>query len=271
MAETLIMGDALSRFINPERLIFGINKSVKFLKELKKFKCPIFFFSYKEAEMVKMAINLFLLNCVTYANAIDLYCRQFGFKFSKINTAIKLDERIGEKSYISPSLGISGGHLERDLFTITETANSKVVKKFYRNLKELNKKRFFLLTNAYKNLELKNKFKKILWVGPSYKQSSFSIVNSPFLRFRNYLSKKRKKLFAFDSFFDIKKYRELNTLQDLNKAIVKNSLIIINYISNKNFKIIKKKLKLNKCTVIDIRMNRDLMSNYDSKLISILN
>jgi len=85
------------------------------------------------------------------------------------------------------------------------------------------------------------------------------------------LSKKRKKLFAFDSFFDIKKYRELNTLQDLNKAIVKNSLIIINYISNKNFKIIKKKLKLNKCTVIDIRMNRDLMSNYDSKLISILN
>ena len=114
-----------------------------FSKNLKNLSVRFSFFHTKKLKWLKWAINLFLLNCVTYANAIDLYCRQFGFKFSKINTAIKLDQRIGEKSYISPSLGIGGGHLERDLFTITETVNSKVVKKILQKFKGIKQKKIF--------------------------------------------------------------------------------------------------------------------------------
>ena len=105
MAETLIMGNVLSRFTKPERLIFGTeNKNKFFYNLLKKFECEIFVLSLKEAEMVKIAVNLFLLTSVTYSNAMDYYCRQFGFKFSKINAAIRTDKRIGKYSYLSPSL-----------------------------------------------------------------------------------------------------------------------------------------------------------------------
>ena len=79
---------------------------------------PSLLLNYKQAEMIKMAINLYLLTSVSYANLLDFYCRQYGFKFSSINQPIRLDKRIGVSSYISPSLGISGGHLERDLFSI---------------------------------------------------------------------------------------------------------------------------------------------------------
>ena len=97
MAETLVMGDAFNRFINPERIIIGVEKKIRFLNEFKKFKCKIFQYNLKQAEMVKMAINLFLFNSVSYANLMDNYCRQFGFKFSDINESIRSDKRIGKK------------------------------------------------------------------------------------------------------------------------------------------------------------------------------
>ena len=116
--DTLVMGNALERFVNPERIILGYDRKVPFLNKFKKFNCKIYSFSTKQAEMVKIAINLFLFSSVSFANMMDYYCRQFGFKFSDINNSIKDDKRIGKNSYISPSLGISGGHLERDVFTI---------------------------------------------------------------------------------------------------------------------------------------------------------
>ena len=121
MAETLVMGNALERFINPERIILGTEKKISFLENFKKFRCKIYQYNLKQAEMVKMAINLFLFNSVSYANLMDNYCRQFGFKFSDINDSIKSDKRIGIKAYISPSLGLSGGHLERDVYTALKT------------------------------------------------------------------------------------------------------------------------------------------------------
>ena len=193
MAETLIMGNALSRFTNPERLIFGAeNKNKTFFNLLKRFKCEIFILTLKEAEMVKIAVNLYLLTSVTYANAMDYYCRQFGFKFSRINQAIRADKRVGKFSYISPSLGVSGGHLERDLYTINKTSESKHVKYLFSGIKKLNSSRINLLFDEFKKLDKKFKFKKIIWIGPSYKENSFSIINSPFLKFKNKMDKKGK-------------------------------------------------------------------------------
>ena len=76
--------------------------------------------------MVKIAVNLFLFNSVSFANLMDNYCRQHGFKFLKINNSLRDDHRIGKKSYIEPSLGLGGGHLERDVFLIKNSKNIKL-------------------------------------------------------------------------------------------------------------------------------------------------
>ena len=135
---------------------------------------------------------------------MDSYCRQFGFKFSDINMSLKTDKRIGLKSYISPSLGISGGHLERDVYTLINSIKDPKIKKIFSYLRNFNQNRINELIKKYNLLVNKNNFLKVIWLGPSYKLNSFSIVNSPYLKFRNYLKKRSKKLFTFDSFLTLK-------------------------------------------------------------------
>lgn len=252
MAETLVMGNAFERFINPERIILGAEKKVSFLEKFNKFNCKIFYYNLKQAELIKIAINLYLYNSVSYANLMDNYCRQFGFKFSEINESIRSDKRIGIHSYISPSLGISGGHLERDVYTVLKTLKNKQSKSVFLKLEKMNNSRINLLINKYKSLLKEKKYKKIIWAGPSYKLNSFSIVNSPYLKFQNYLKKKKIKLFTFDSFFDLKKEKIKFTIKKIDKKNLKDCLIIFNYLNTRdenNLIMLKKK---NFCEVLNI-------------------
>ena len=270
MAETLVMGNALKRFLEPERLIFGARKKIKLFDKLKNFNCPIFILSYKQAEMIKMAINLYLLTSVSYANLLDIYCREFGFKFSSINKAIKLDKRIGQFSYISPSLGISGGHLERDLFSIVKSSKSLIVKSIFSSFKQLSKIRMKLLIQLYEKLSKIENFKKIIWIGPSYKKVSFSILNSPFYHFRKYLHSRNVKLFCYDSHFDLKINKIQNIIRKIELKTFVKSLVILNYIDNNDSKKLKKLLRNNKIKVIDIGINKNLKIS-EKNIISLLN
>ncbi len=252
MAETLVMGNAFERFINPERIILGTEKKVSFLNNFKKFKCKIYQYNLKQAEMVKMAINLFLFNSVSYANLMDNYCRQFNFKFSDINESIKSDKRIGSNAYISPSLGLSGGHLERDVYTTLKTLKDLSSKKIFSNLEKMNNSRINLLIKKFKLLYKKKKYKRIIWAGPSYKLNSFSIVNSPYLKFKNYLSKKKIKLLTFDSFFNLKKEKINYVLKSINHKNLKDSLVILNYLNKKDEKVLIKSRKKKVCDALNI-------------------
>lgn len=269
MAETLVMGNALNRFLKPERLIFGAKRKIQLFRDLKKFKCPIFILKYKQAEMIKMAINLYLLTSVSYSNLLDLYCREHGFKFSTINKSIKLDKRIGIHSYLSPSLGISGGHLERDLFSIIKNSKNSIVRNTFKNFKLLNKNRINLLIKIFNQLVKKNNFSKIIWVGPSYKKDSFSILNSPYFHFVNYLKNKKVKLYSYDSFFDLEKNNIKNVLRKMDKKTFNNSLVIFNYLKSKDLDIITDLLKKNLIKTIDINFEKSI--NIKNKnIISLL-
>jgi len=271
MAETLVMGSALNRFLKPERLIFGSDKKIKFFSKLKKFNCPIFILNYKQAEMVKMAINLFLLSSVSYANLLDLYCREFGFKFSSINDPIKLDKRIGIHSYISPSLGVSGGHLERDLFSIIKTSKHKIVRKVFNNFKVLSQKRILLLINLYKKLNKKYNFSKIIWVGPSYKKDSFSILNSPFFHFEKYIGKYGKKIYSYDSYFDLTENKFKNVIIKFDKKFLNKSLIILNYVNKKDLENLIRLSKNKSIKIIDIGIKKNIDSKNRNNIYSLLN
>lgn len=270
MVDTLIMGSALESFLRPSRLIFGINKKTKFFNNFKKFSCPIFFLKFQEAELVKISINLYLFTNVTFANCMDYYCREKNFKFRDINKAIKLDKRIGINSYLNPSLGISGGHLERDLFTTTSSTKNNYVKIFYNALKKVNDSRFNLLVSSYNSRKLLVNFNKIIWIGVSYKKDSFSIKNSPFLKFQNFLKKERKVLNSYDSIYDISNLNyQISSLFFLKKK--KKYLLIYNYSNDKDKKNLKNTLSKNKNIIcLDISLNNSLFKknfqNYENLL-----
>jgi UDPglucose 6-dehydrogenase len=121
--ETLIFGDAVARYLKPERIIVGAADAAAPLPPaleagLRRFGCPILPMAYESAELTKTAINLYLCAAVTYANTLSDLCERVGADWTEIMPALRLDRRIGPAAYIRPGLGIAGGNLERDMVTL---------------------------------------------------------------------------------------------------------------------------------------------------------
>lgn len=118
--ETLVIGDAVARYLNPERIILG-GPSVGMTPEpgldtlLRRFGCPVFRMDYESAELCKAAINLYLATSVTVANTLADLCEATGASMRAIIPALRSDRRIGPAAYLRPGLGLAGGNLERDL------------------------------------------------------------------------------------------------------------------------------------------------------------
>jgi UDPglucose 6-dehydrogenase len=252
--DTLKMGVALSRFINPEQLIFGVENDEDVPDLFQQFDCPKYFFSYKQAEMVKMGINLFLMSSVTFANAMDNYCREFGFSFSTIADSLRQDERIGKKAYISPSLGISGGHLERDHYTVIQTCRDTLTRKLFENMRQIHVERMSVLYRYVDQLIEQREIDTILWIGASYKKESLSLVNSPFLKcvghFGNKLSIK-----VYDSCYAIDNIDDVEIITDLESELNKTNCAIFNYGSYEDINTILNTIKNNpEVIILDISL-----------------
>jgi len=121
--ETLIFGNAVERYLEPERLIIGCAEPAaplppEFEAGLRRFNCPILPMAYESAELTKTAINLYLCAAVTYANTLSDLCERLGADWTEMMPALRLDRRIGPAAYIRPGLGIAGGNLERDMVTL---------------------------------------------------------------------------------------------------------------------------------------------------------
>mgnify|MGYP003113944223 CR=1 FL=1 len=127
--ETLVFGRAIERARYPERYIVGCADAALPLPEaytalLGAFDCPILPMRYESAELAKISINCCLVASVSTANTLAELCERIGADWSEIVPALKLDRRIGQYSYLTPGLGLSGGNLERDLATVIRFAEA---------------------------------------------------------------------------------------------------------------------------------------------------
>ena len=130
--ETLIFGNAIERAVYPERIILGkpnLNTKInqKLLNFLKKYNCPIFEMLYEESELNKMFINLILASQVSLTNYMNEICIKNNLNWDTIKSSLQKDKRIGNKSYLSPGLGISGGNIERDLENLSKITIDKKI------------------------------------------------------------------------------------------------------------------------------------------------
>ncbi len=131
MVETLIIGNAVDRFLQPERIILGtgsgtgLDEYADFKDRLKGFGAPLVIMKYESAELTKLAINFYLFNSVSYANTVADLCEAYGADMNEIIPALRLDKRIGLHAYIKPSLGVTGGNLERDMMSLSKLEEDK--------------------------------------------------------------------------------------------------------------------------------------------------
>ncbi len=128
--ETLIFGRAVERALHPERFIVGLESgsdtiSAPLRELLECFGCPILPMRYESAELAKIAINTMLVSSIQATDMLAEVCELTGADWGEIAPSLRLDRRIGEYAYLTPSLGIGGGNLERDLVTIQELVAAK--------------------------------------------------------------------------------------------------------------------------------------------------
>ena len=252
--ETLVFGQAISRALKPERIIIGtssnkINK--KYNLFLKKFNCPIIKMSYESAELTKISINIFLASSVTISNMLARASENIHANWDQIVPALRLDKRIGNHAYLKPGLGLSGGNIERDLFSIkTIMKNDKnavnLIKSIISNSKYMNR---------WVDRVLGKKLRKntsIGILGLAYKDKTNSIKNSPAIELIKKI--KNNKILGYDPLVKTKKTNlNFNQTDDIRK-IIKNSDIIILMTNWKNTKKIKndfKNMNLKKKIILD--------------------
>ena len=94
--------------------------------------------NYESAELTKIAINLMLISSISTSNTLSQISKKIHADWDDISRALKLDKRIGKFSYLRPSLGLSGGNLERDLNNIIKISNNlsvdgSIFKNFLKN------------------------------------------------------------------------------------------------------------------------------------------
>ena len=115
--ENLRLGKALKTFLEPDRIIIGINSEEKelFLPVFTSISDQLEWMSIESAEMTKHAINAFLATSICFANEVATLCECTGANAKEVERGLKTEERIGPKAYLNPGNAFSGGTLARDV------------------------------------------------------------------------------------------------------------------------------------------------------------
>ncbi|CAB50069.1 UDP-glucose dehydrogenase family protein [Pyrococcus abyssi] len=122
--EFLREGVALKDFLNPDRIVIGVQdeRTKKVLEKLyEPFNAPKLFTDIKTAEMIKYASNAFLATKISFANEIGNICKKLGIDSWKVFEGVGLDHRISPHFFRS-GIGFGGSCFPKDLKALIKKA-----------------------------------------------------------------------------------------------------------------------------------------------------
>ncbi|HEX77676.1 MAG TPA: UDP-glucose/GDP-mannose dehydrogenase family protein [Dehalococcoidia bacterium] len=123
--ENLRLGQAIERFLHPDRIVIGADSPRALDKAASLFQvisAPQLRMNLKTAEMVKHALNAFMATSISFINELANLCDRVGADAVAVAQALASDERIGPKLPLKPGLGFAGGTLARDLKALQAAA-----------------------------------------------------------------------------------------------------------------------------------------------------
>ena len=115
--EFLREGTAIKDFMNPDRIVIGVNDEIaaQFLIKLyEPLNAPILVTDINSAEIIKHASNAFLSMKISFINALSNICDASGADIKKVAKGIGLDNRIGE-AFLNAGIGFGGFCFPKDL------------------------------------------------------------------------------------------------------------------------------------------------------------
>lgn len=115
--EFLREGSAISDFMNPDRVVLGVEskRAKDLLAELyKPLKSEMVFTNINSAEIIKHASNSFLATKISFMNAISVICEAANADVEQVARGMGLDRRIG-KQFLNAGIGFGGFCFPKDL------------------------------------------------------------------------------------------------------------------------------------------------------------
>lgn len=215
--ENLRLGEAIACYLNPGRIILGTDSEVakeKCAELFSQVKADIQTMNLESAEMVKHGINSFLAMSIVFANHLADICEMSGARIDDVVRGMKSDPRIGQKAYLAPGIGFSGGTLGRDL-KVLEERNLGGDAKLFGLIHSLNKERKETIVRRIEKILGGIEGRNIGLLGLTYKPGTSTLRRSLPLEIAKSLSDKGAKTKLFDPKAD---YSELATTDEFTIA-----------------------------------------------------
>lgn len=237
--EFLKEGFAVEDFMNPDRIVIGVNskKPEKIMRELYgpliKNGAGFFVVDTTSSEMIKYAANSFLAIKITFANEIANLCEKVGANIVDVMDGVGADSRIGRK-FLYPGIGYGGSCFPKDIEALIFTANehnspmklleATVLANYYQKSKIVQKIKEFYGGN------IKNK-KFALW-GLAFKPNTDDIREAPAQTIIKELNSLGASVVAFDpeaidNTKQIIKGLSINYASDMYEATLSADALII--------------------------------------------
>lgn len=200
--ENLRLGEAIDCYLNPGRIILGTadkNTEDRCRELFLNIDANLLTMSLESAEMVKHGINSFLSSSIVFANHLSDVCEFTGARIDEVVRGLKSDPRIGEKAYLSPGIGFSGGTLGRDLKVLNQRNNeARGYAKLFGILHGLNAERKYAIVNRVESLLGTVEGKTIGILGLTYKPGTSTLRRSLPLEIVDLLMNKKAVIKVYD-------------------------------------------------------------------------
>ncbi len=128
--EFLREGEAIHDFMNPDRIVIGVEsekaKEVmsRLYKGIERTGKPIFVTGIKSSELIKYTSNAFLATKISFMNQIAQLCEKVGGDVKEIGRGIGLDSRIGSR-FLQSGVGYGGSCFPKDVQALIYTAKEQ--------------------------------------------------------------------------------------------------------------------------------------------------
>jgi len=183
--EFLREGSAISDFLEPDRIIIGVEteraKDI-LVKIYQRFKDRLLITNIDTAELIKHASNSFLALKISYINLISNLCENTDADVNQVARGMGLDPRIGSL-FLKAGLGYGGSCFPKDIKALTRIGEDLGVNmSLLKEADKINTERVKIFLEKVKKALWILKEKKFAVLGLSFKPETDDIREAPSIR-----------------------------------------------------------------------------------------
>jgi UDPglucose 6-dehydrogenase len=199
--EFLREGSAVSDFLNPDRIIIGVEteRAEDILVEIyNKYKDKIVITNIDTAELIKHASNSFLAMKISFINLMANLCEKTDADVDLVAKGMGLDSRIGSR-FLRAGLGYGGSCFPKDVRALIKIGEDLGVNlNLLKEVDRVNTDRVAAFIDKIKKALWILKDKKIALLGLSFKPETDDIRNAPSINLVKALLKEGAFLYLYD-------------------------------------------------------------------------